>query len=435
MIPKSYVKNNLGLSHWLDHIHRQSWLIHAGETILHPSEKRILTVSCFGHFLSHYNMMAFPVLVIPLTGLLKMELAQVLTLSTWMYALFGLSALLWGPLADRFGAKPMFMVYFLGSGLCGLGAAWYSDSPGMFQLCLAGIGLFSGVHHPVALGMISKKVKKVARGMGYHGMAGNMGLATGPMLTGLINWLAGVQGAYFFLAILNLGGIILLSKMPLASREQEARLEEVTHTTRSSLTPFLIILGCVVLGGISYRAVTVIIPALMELRAGGLFSSLGLDEILSGTVLASTLTSLMYLLGVAAQYTGGRLGERYDQRYLYMLFYLAGVPVALVSYWLIDAPLVVVTALFLFILVGYQPIENALTGALTPAHLRYSAFGVKCAATFGVGALAVWLAGGVQENYGIQAVLPVVGFWESWGGGDLCAHRGDQPQAREAESS
>jgi MFS family permease len=376
---------------------------------LQPSEKSILSVSCFGHFLCHYNMMAFPVLVLPLTSLMQLELAQVLALSSWMYTLFGLSSLAWGPLADRIGAKPLFIIYFSGAGLCGLGAAWFADSPAMFSLCLSGIGLFSGVHHPVGLGLISKGVKKVSMCMGYHGMAGNLGLAMGPLLTGVINWAAGVAGAYIFLGILNLAGVVLLFIRPLAVECRDEHLEEVSSRA-SYWSPFLIILGCMVLGGVAYRASTVIVPALLELRSAGLFSSMGLDQIFSGTVLASVLTSVMYLLGAAAQYTGGRIGEHYDQRYAYMLFHLSVVPVAIISYWLIDGPLVLIVALFLFLMVGYQPLENALTGALTPARLRYSAYGAKSAATFGVGALAVYFAGAVQEGFGIEAVLPSVGL-------------------------
>ena len=69
--------------------------------------------------------------------------------------------------------------------------------------------------------------------------------------------------------------------------------------------PFLVILLCMTMAGLSYRAATVIMPALLELRAAGLFSDLGLDQLLSGTVLASALTSVMYLLGVFAQYGRG----------------------------------------------------------------------------------------------------------------------------------
>jgi hypothetical protein len=44
-------------------------------------ERQILVNTCFGHFMSHFNMLAFPAVVIPLTGLLKMDIAGVLAIS------------------------------------------------------------------------------------------------------------------------------------------------------------------------------------------------------------------------------------------------------------------------------------------------------------------------------------------------------------------
>ena len=59
------------------------------------NERNVLVTTCFGHFLSHFNMLVFPAVVVPLTLRLDMSLAQVLGLSFWMYLFFGLSALPW----------------------------------------------------------------------------------------------------------------------------------------------------------------------------------------------------------------------------------------------------------------------------------------------------------------------------------------------------
>jgi len=51
--------------------------------------------------MSHYNMLVFHAVVLPLAGRLNMDMAQVLGISFWMYLLFGLTALPWGMVADR----------------------------------------------------------------------------------------------------------------------------------------------------------------------------------------------------------------------------------------------------------------------------------------------------------------------------------------------
>ena len=376
---------------------------------MQSSERSILAVSCFGHFLCHYNMLSFTPLVLPLTLTMHLELAEVLELAGMMYSLFGLSALLWGPLADRLGARILFATYFAGAGLCGLGAAFYVDDPFMFKWCLAGIGFFTGVHHPVGLGLITKGLKRVAVGMGYHGMAGNVGLAVGPFATGLLNWAVGAQGAYLALALMNLGGLIMLMRFKMPEESQIEHKGDVEAAPKA-LSPFLLMILILIMGGMIYRMATVIMPALFELRAQGFFAALGLDKGFDSTWLASTTASVMYTIGIGAQYLGGWIGERYDKRYAYMTFYLIATPVALASYWMTGGALILISILLMCIMVGYQPIENTLYGVITPPNLRYSAFGVKCACTFGVGGIAVWLAGAVEKGHGIQAVLPTVGL-------------------------
>ena len=56
---------------------------------LDANDRRILLNTCYGHFMSHFNMLVFPALVLPLMARLGMEMAQVLSLSFWMYLLFG----------------------------------------------------------------------------------------------------------------------------------------------------------------------------------------------------------------------------------------------------------------------------------------------------------------------------------------------------------
>jgi MFS family permease len=67
------------------------------------------------------------------------------------------------------------------------------DDPLLFSLCLAGIGLFSGIYHPAGLGLISKGIGRMSMALGYNGMAGNAGLAAAPILAGLMNHFFGTQ--------------------------------------------------------------------------------------------------------------------------------------------------------------------------------------------------------------------------------------------------
>jgi len=81
------------------------------------NENKIITFSCVAHFLTHFYELIFPALAIPLMISLKMDLADVLKLSFLMYLLFGLGALPWGIISDRYGNRKSLIVFFFGSGM------------------------------------------------------------------------------------------------------------------------------------------------------------------------------------------------------------------------------------------------------------------------------------------------------------------------------
>lgn len=369
-------------------------------------ERRILIITCFGHAVCHFNMLAFTAVVLPLTVRMGLDMSQVLDLSVWMYLLFGLTSLPWGMAADRWGPQRVLAVFFTGAGVCGLAGAYFVDSPQLFGLALTGIGLFSGIYHPAGVGLISTGVKRVSLGMGYNGMAGSMGLAAAPILTGLVNWLWGVRAAYVMVGLINLAGLLLMILIPLPGGDR-VRKEASPQSRKNGLwIPFVILLAAVMLEGFAYRGATVIIPSLFELKGQALFNMLGLEGKLSPNLLATGFASTIYLFSIGAQYLGGRAGERFDPVRAYLFFQGAGMLAAMLSWWVAGASLALCVMIYLFFMVGGQPLENTLVGKYTPQSMRSTAFGIKMMFTFGLGALAVKMVSHVQSLWGLEAVFP-----------------------------
>ena len=350
-------------------------------------------------------MLVFPALVLPLMTRLGMEMAQVLSLSFWMYLLFGLTALFWGLLADRFGARPLLLIYFLGAGFASVAAALWLDSPPLLSLSLAALGFFSGIYHPAGLGLISKEMSRVSIGMGYNGMFGNLGLAMAPLLTGIMNWLWGPQAAYLCLGGLNLGGAVLMVVRPLPAPTPAAAKEK--GDGNGILGVFLILLAAMMLGGIVYRGATVILPAYFELKTPALYQMLaGVTQgQFSQNLVATTITSIIFLIGVGGQFSGGRCADQYDPGTSYLVFFgiagLAAFFMALTS----DLLLVGLAVVFFFFLLGMQPIENTLVARFAPKKFHHSAFGAKFVLTFGVGSLAVKGVAAVETRFSIETVF------------------------------
>lgn len=368
-------------------------------------ERGILIITCFGHLMSHFNMLVFPALVMPLTTILDMEMPAVLALSFWGYLLFGISTLPWGMATDRLGPMPLMLLFYLGSGLGGLCAAFWMDSPTGLMLSLAGIGLFSGIYHPAGLGWISKDIRRVSIAMGYNGMFGNIGMAAAPLLTGLLTWLWGPCTAFIALAILNLAGALVLLFFPKSQFHTSSKV--ATEEESAMVSAFVILLVAMMLGGVAYSGSTVIIPAYFELRSQEIFQWLsGISfHSLSRNLVATAVTSFIYIVGIAGQYVGGVIAERFDLRKSYLVFHVITIPAVFFMGKTADLPLVMLTLIYFFFLLGMQPVENTLVARLTPKKFHHAAYGIKFVLTFGVGSLAVKMVSGVQLAFGIDAVF------------------------------
>jgi MFS family permease len=374
---------------------------------LNKNERNIIYTTCFGHFLSHFNMLTFPAVVLPLSTQLKLPLSEVLAISFWMYLLFGISALPWGLMADRLGSKLLLKVYYGGAGLCGLVAAASINRPGPMTVALAGIGFFSGIYHPTGLGLISKQVSRISYGMGINGMFGNLGLALAPLVAGVVTWLWGPRAAYVVLGGLNLLGLALMTTLPLKITDSG----DVKSNTSGNGKGFIILLVAMMLGGIVYRGASLILPAYFELRNQTLFHWLSthLPAGLSANLVATTITSAIFFIGMIGQYMGGRIAERFSLLKSYFMFHLITIPAAFTMAVMADIPLIIVALVYFFFLLGMQPIENTLVSRMTPAKWHHSAFGMKFILTFGMGAIAVKGVEVVEKSLGIKWVYPCLG--------------------------
>ena len=377
---------------------------------MNSRESRILIATCYGHFMSHFNMLVFPAVVLPLAGRLKMDMAYILDLSFWMYCLFGVTALPWGMIADRWGSKSLFLIYYLGAGCSGLAAAAWIDHPSRFSMALAMIGLFSGIYHPIGLGMISKEIKRVSLGMAYNGMFGNLGLAAAPLLTGVLNWIWGPSAAYLSLGMLNLLGVGLIVVLP----RMEVHQSESKNSDDGNglLTAFLILLVAMMLGGVVYRGATVILPAYFELKNQVIFQWLSsiAGGGLSNNLVATAFVSFIYIVGMLGQYAGGRSAERFDLRFCYLTFHAITIPAAFLMAFAVDLPLVFLALIYFFFLLGMQPIENTLVAKFTPKKFHHAAFGSKFVLTFGVGALSVKMIKVIETAFSIETVFYALGL-------------------------
>ncbi len=378
---------------------------------MESAEKRILIVTNFGHMMSHYNMAVFPALVMPLTASLNLSLAETLGLSFWQYLLFGFTALPWGLAGDRVGGRILMILMFLGAGISGLAAALWASSDWALSLALAGVGFFSGIYHPIGMGLISKGVKRLTVAMGYNAVFGGLGLVIAPLSTGILNWVWGPATAFMAIGLLNLAGLLLIWIFPLAKTKVEFEKKQ-SSDENGRIGSLIVLLMAGGLAGVAFTGATVIIPSYLELKGSQMFQAASVlwSGAISSNLVATLVTSIVYTVGMLGQYIGGHLGERYDTRFAYLVLQAACIPFVFLMSVSQGFPLAGLSMAYFFFLLGNQPCENTLVARFAPKKWHHSAFGLKFVLTFGVGSLAVQLVAWLQSTWGIEAVFTGLGI-------------------------
>lgn len=373
------------------------------------NEKKIIVLTCYCHFMSHFYMLVFPSIVMPLTKYFQISIPEALSLGFLMYLLFGLGALPMGIVTDLWNGRRMLTLFLLGLGVFSL-LAGISKQANSLMISLTLIGLFASIYHPAGIGLISKGCKRRGYALGLNGVFGNLGLGLAPLVTGIVTYRFGWHAIYLITgAIALISGLVMffvdIDETPVQTAASEERRE-----TRRYILYFAILCVCMMMAGFTNRGTAVVIPAYFE-QAVPFFNTI-IDSLsfirLSGTktLAATMLTSFVYFFGIFGQMAGGRLADRIDLRVGYIAFHVMSLPFMVLMTQFTNIPLFVFAMGHVFFAWGMQPIENSLVARLTPEKLRSTSYGLKFISTFGVGSLSVITAKYLIQHYGFVHV-----FW------------------------
>jgi MFS family permease len=236
---------------------------------------------------------------------------------------------------------------------------------------------------------------------------GNLGIAAAPFLTGVLTWAFSWQETLMILGAVGVVTGLALALIPLD--ETIARVSSKVRVPGADPVRYFLIL-CVglVLAGIAYRGNMLLLPAYLELKTTFFRDFLSAFSFLrqqgTATLAATVLTSLVLLTGIAGQITFGRLSDRMDLRWAYLLVHGASLPFIFLMAFTTNYWLALCAAAYTFFGLGMQPVENSLIAALTPRRWRSTSYAVKFILNFGVGSSAVYLIGLVKNAYSIETV-------------------------------
>ena len=400
------------------------------------NDRAIVGFVTVGHAMVHLYELSIPILMT--IWLLEFSLTAALlgTAVAVGYGLFGIGALPGGLLVDRYGARRLVAACLVGMGLSFL-VLRFADGIVGVALALSLWGISASVYHPAGLTLISNGVKERGRGFAYHGMAGNIGIAGGPLLTAILLLFFGWRTVVVLLAVPALiAAVAGLSTEfdPTAALNGETTQKGPTgpttlseffgETRRIFSVSFLFVFVVVSLNGLYYRGMLTFLP---DLLGEFLFSTVG--EIRPGVFAADspigeTFDAAQYLyaglltVGIGGQYLGGLLTELVEPDRgltgtlgLLTVIALGFVPATRFGLW----GLLAVSALLGFALFTTQPLVQATIATYSRPDSRGLSFGYTYLAIFGIGALGAAVIGTVRTYGSTPAVFAVLATFSTAG--------------------
>lgn len=347
------------------------------------------------------------------------------------YGLFGIGALPSGVLVDRIDARLLITVC-----LAGMGGAFLllavSPTPFFIGIALALWGVAASVYHPSGLSLISRGVEQRGSAFAYHGMAGNVGIAVGPLLTTLLlvvlDWRAVVAiltvpaaAAAAFAIRVDIDERAAVSAAGSVADGGDSRsnsvgsLAEFVTTSRTLFaSAFVVVFAITFFSGLYYRGVLTFLPELLRD-----VPALAPVDIAGRTYEPGDyLYVALLMVGVLGQYVAGKLTDRGRPE-----FGIVGGFTALAVIAVLFLPaaatglpaLLAVSALLGFFLFFVQPFYQATVAEYSPPDARGLSYGFTYLGVFGVGALGAVVAGtmltyfSAEQLFVVLAVLGVCG--------------------------
>jgi MFS family permease len=343
------------------------------------------------------------------------------------YGLFGLGALPSGIVSDKFGSQRLIALCLAGMGVSFVMLSFASGIL-VIGIAIALWGAAASIYHPAGLSLISTGVEDSGSGFAFHGMAGNVGIAFGPLVSVLMLWvldwqtLALVLSVPAFVAV----GFILkadideVAASELASddsgrTESPTSAAEIFSASKSLfLGGFAFVFLIIIFNGLYYRGILTFLPELLSDFVA--IDPLGAQGDASGGQLKGSdfIYVGLLMVGIAGQYVGGRAIDRIPVERGLLIGYAILVGIALLFVPAAEAGLVALVAVSLllgFFLFSLQPIYQATVAEYSPAEARGLSYGFTYLGQFGVGAMGAAVVGYILTFSTVATMFLVLGLF------------------------
>jgi len=362
-----------------------------------------------GHFFDHLFILIYAtVAALALQSEFDRSYAELIIYATPMFVAFGAFALPAGWLADRWSRHGMMIVFFSGLGVTAI-LTGMAETPLQIGAGLFFIGVFASIYHPVGITMVVETNReRTGMALGINGVWGNMGVAFAAIMTGALIDTAGWRAAFFVPGVAALatglvyaifcarnGGAKKIAA-PVSAKPEAAKL---VLDRRTLIRVFAIIALTTTLGSLIFQAITVSLPKVLEERLVDVAQSA--TEIGAWAFLVLAVASL-------AQILIGHLVDRYSIKWVFAVVALLQVPAFVVFIGITGVPVLVISLVFMLLVFGQIPINDALLSRITTSQYRSRIYGVKFVLSFAVSAGAVPLVAVLHQATGFDGLFALM---------------------------
>lgn len=345
------------------------------------------------HSLNHSLFLVLPPLLKNISQDLNVSYQTLGVITTASLFIYGLGALVGGPLSDRVGEVK---ITSLSIALAGASTLVFLLPQGLTVFCVGMclIGLWASFYHPTSNTLISKLFTDNTGGaMGIHGAAGSVGQMFTPTVGYLLGTHVNWRLAFIFFGVASILTGFLMRRIP--SSHDPSMAEKVPLTSIFRVPNIWVLLLYNVFIGLFFRGVDLFFPTFLTDIKG-----------FKGQ-LAAVANSVVLLFGVLGQLAGGWAADKYSSSRVIIVSSI-GVFASMIFLLspLGSAGVMLFIAVYGLSIFGHQPAMTSLLGSVSPRNLMGVAYGVMFFFTFGLGSVSTTIAGYVADSFNLEAA-----FW------------------------
>jgi MFS family permease len=352
----------------------------------------------WAHAIDHYVMLILATVVIELVTVYNWSYAELIALGTPSFIAFGIFSLPAGWLGDRWSRRNMMAVFYFGCGLS-LAAAAVAPNPIVLAGSLTVLGVFAAIYHPVGTAMLIEQATSRGRSLAFNGVCGNLGVALAAGITAGLVYLAGWRGAFLVPAVICIvTGIVYLRLVPDDRHKTATRTSapDIALAAWMAATVFGLFIVIALTAGLVFHIVTVALPKIVDERLGDV-----------SLIIVGGLATVIFTCGALAQFTMGRLVEKFP---LHLLF--AGVAALQFAgvLWAAYASGITILFALAFAIVGIYAqvtVNDMVIARYTADAWRARVYAVRYFLTFLVSGAAVSMIAVLHGRGGFDLVLAI----------------------------